>query len=139
MRHLPPHAGSICFRLRKFNGSVFAWFDTADRKPPCRLLVVSEEGWARTSTSFYRIRSHPQETGENAFDLNHLSFLHDFEEVRQAGKSELDGPQFRTKFRFEGQYNIPIMRNLRFDLTAAVDIWGLGFPLVETVAPSLGV
>ena len=31
------------------------------------------------------------------------------------------------------------MRNLRFELAAAVDIWGLGFLFVETVAPQLGV
>ena len=67
------------FPVEEVNGFVSAWFDTADRKKPFRLLVVSEEGWTHTSTHVYRIRSHPQESTENTIDLNHLSFLHDFE------------------------------------------------------------
>ncbi len=51
----------------------------------------------------------------------------------------MDGPHFRTKFRFEGTYNIPILKNVRFELVATVDIWGLGFLLVETLDPTLGV
>ena len=109
----------------------------ASRAGPCRWQ--DEEKWTRTATHRYRIRSHPQETTENTIDLNHLRFLHDFEAVRQVGRSEIHGPHFKTRFRFEGTYNIPILRNVRFELTATVSIWGLGFLFVETVAPTLGV
>ena len=98
---------------------------------------MDEAGWTPTSTHLYRIRSHPQETTENTIDLNHLRFLN--EKVGQVGKSELVGPHFRTGFRFEGTYNVPILRKLRFELAATVDIWGLGFLFVDTLAPTLGV
>ena len=100
---------------------------------------MDEVGWTPTSTHLYRIRSHPQETTENTIDLNHLRVLHDFEAVRQVGKSEIHGPHFKTRFRFEGTYNIPVLRDVRFELAATVDIWGLGFLFVDTLAPTLGV
>lgn len=113
--------------------------DQTTREPRWRLPAVSEAGWTPTTTQRYRIRSHPLATTENTIDLDHLRFLHHFEAVRQVGESELDGPNFNTRFRFEGSYDIPLLRHLRFALSAAVSLWGLGFLFVETVAPSLAV
>ena len=127
------------FPVAEVNGFVFAWFDKENREPRWTLPVANEDGWTRTDIHRYRIRSHPQETTENTIDLNHLRFLHDFEAVRQVGKSEIHGPRFKTRFRFDGTYNIPILRKVRFELIASVSIWGLGFLFVETVAPTLGV
>ena len=134
-----PACRLTAFPVAEVNGFVFAWFDKANREPRWTLPVANEEKWTRTATHRYRIRSHPQETTENTIDLNHLRFLHDFEAVRQVGSSELHGPHFKTGFRFEGTYNIPILRSVRFELIATVSIWGLGFLFVETVAPTLGV
>ena len=127
------------YPVAEVNGFVFAWFDQTTREPRWRLPVVSEAGWTPTTTQRYRIRSHPQATTENTIDLDHLRFLHHFEAVRQVGESELDGPNFNTRFRFEGSYDIPLLRHLRFALSAAVSLCGLGFLFVETVAPSLAV
>ena len=59
--------------------------------------------------------------------------------MRQVGKSERNGPHFRTRFSFEGTYNIPILQNVRFELAAVVDTWGMGFLFVDTQAPTLGM
>ena len=63
---------------------------------------------------------------ENVIDLDHLSFLHGFDGVGHSGHVEVDGPCFKTDFRFNGNYNYPILRRQRVELSAVVQIWGWG-------------
>ena len=85
------------------------------------------------------IRHHdPQETSENVIDLSQLSFLHGFDGVGHSGHVEVDGPCFKTDFRVNGNYGYPILRRHRVELSAVVQIWGLGFLFVETRSHALG-
>lgn len=134
-------------RLRTFpthevNGFIFAYFDEAAHEPgwepDWRVPSIDEAGWTRTLTHLYTVRTHPQETSENVIDLSHLSHVHDFDGVGHSGKVEVDGPRFATDFSFEGDYKFPFLRRRRTELSAIVEIWGLGFLFVETVSKALG-
>ena len=122
----------------ELNGFVFAYFDEPGREPDWHLPAMEEAGWSRTLTHVYTLKTHPQETSENAIDLSHLTFLHGFDGVGHSGKVEIDGPRFKTDFRFDGTYRFPLLRGIANELSAVVEIWGLGFLLVETVSKSLG-
>ena len=127
------------FPAKEINGFVFVYFDETGREPDWRLPAVDETGWTKTLTHIYSLKTHPQETTENVIDLNHLSVLHGFDEVGHSGNVEVDGPCFKTDFRFDGTYNFPFLRGLRTELSALVEIWGLGFLFVETVSKALGI
>lgn len=120
------------------NGFVFAYHDEAGCEPHWWLPAVDESGWTKTLTHVYSLKTHPQETSENVIDLSHLSVLHGFDEVAHSGNVEIDGPCFKTDFRFDGSYHFPLLRGLRTELSAVVEIWGLGFLFVETVSKALG-
>ena len=126
------------FPTEEINGFVFAYFDESGRAPDWRLPSIDETGWTRTLTHVYSLKTHPQETSENVIDLSHLSVLHGFDEVGHSGKAEIDGPCFKTDFRFDGNYNFPFLWGMRTELSALVEIWGLGFLFVETVSKALG-
>lgn len=64
--------------------------------------------------------------------------MHGFDGVGHSGHVEVDGPCFKTDFRFNGNYNYPILRRYRIELSAVVQIWGLGFLFVETRSGALG-
>ncbi len=139
----PFAAPSPACRLRVFpaeeiNRFVFAYFDESGHEPDWRLPGMPEAGWTRTLTHLYSLKTHPQETSENVIDLSHLTFLHGFDGVGHSGRSEIDGPCFKTDFRFDGGYHFPLLRGFRTELSAIVQIWGLGFLFVETVSQSLG-
>ena len=126
------------FPAEEINGFVFGYFDERAREPEWRLPRMEEEGWTKTLTHVYSLRTHPQETSENVIDLSHLSFLHGFDAVGHSGKVEVDGPCFKTDFRFDGSYNYPLLKRVSNELEAEVQIWGLGFLFVDTVSKSLG-
>ena len=127
------------FPTEEINGFVFAYFDETGRTPDWRLPSIDETGWTRTLTHVYSLKTHPQETTENVIDLNHLSVLHDFDNVGHSGKVEIEVPCFKTDFRFDGTYNYPLLRGVSCELSALVEIWGLGFLFVDTVSKSLGI
>ena len=107
------------------------YYDETGDAPDWRLRLATgeEEGWTRTLTHRYAVKTYPQETSENVIDLSHLSFLHGFDGfdgVGHSGHVEVDGPCFKTDFRFNGNYNYPILRRQRVELSAVVQIWGWG-------------
>ena len=116
----------------------YGYYDEAGAAPDWRLPSMEEEGWTRTLTRRYAVKTHPQETSENVIDLSHLAFLHGFDGVGHSGHVEVDGPCFKADFRFNGNYNYPILRRHRVELSAVVQIWGLGFLFVETRSHALG-
>ena len=120
------------------NGFVFAYYDERGREPDWRLPAMEEEGWTKTLTHVYSVKTHPQETSENVIDLSHLTFLHGFDGVGHSGAVDIDGPRFKTDFRFDGSYNYPLLRRVQTELSAQVQIWGLGFLFVETTSLALG-
>ena len=122
----------------ELNGFVFAYYDERGAAPDWRLPSMPEEGWTNTLTHVYSVKTHPQETSENVIDLGHLTFLHGFDGVGHSGTVDIDGPCFKTDFRFDGSYNYPLLRRVRTELSAEVQIWGLGFLFVETTSESLG-
>ena len=123
------------FPVEEVNGFVFGYYDETGNAPDWRLPGMEEDGWTRTLTHRYAVKTHPKETSENVIDLSHLSFLHGFDGVGHSGHVEVDGPCFKTDFRFNGNYNYPILRRYRVELSAVVQIWGLGFWRQEITLP----
>ena len=126
------------FPVEEINGFVFVYYDELEREPHWWLPKIDETGWTRTRTHVYSLRTHPQETSENVIDLSHLSVLHGFNAVGHTGNVEIAGPCFKTDFRFDGSYHFPLLRGVKTELSAVVEIWGLGFLFVETVSKALG-
>ncbi len=125
------------YPAEEINDFVFAYCDGTGREPDWHPPTRDEEGWTKTLTHVYSLKTHPQETSENVIDLSHLSFLHGFEGVSHSGRVEINGPCFKTDFRIDGSCHFPLLRTLRTELEAEVQTWGLGLLFVETVSRAL--
>lgn len=90
---LPKKATLSTWRLVEQNGSVFAWY-AADTRGPSAVKRETDsdepwfalpdfeefrsEAWMRPLCLQYRIRVHPQDIMENAFDFGHFTSVHTF-------------------------------------------------------------
>ena len=126
------------FPVHEVNGFVFAYYHELGHEPDWELPEIDETGGTKTLTHVYHLKSHPQETTENVIDLSHLAFLHGFKSVRHKGETIIEGARLKTDFRFDGAYHFPLLRPIHVELTANVEIWGLGYLYVDSISESMG-
>ena len=136
----PPTGCSLgVFPVQEANGFIFAYWDNAGRAPHWRPPEVAEDGWTGLKWKRFSVVGHPQDIAENAVDVNHLGCVHGWEQGRQTAKPEIDGPHFRSGFRFTVRSNLPGLRHLRNDSSLTVHIWGLGYLRVDARAHATGM
>ncbi|RIL05730.1 MAG: hypothetical protein DCC71_09255 [Proteobacteria bacterium] len=84
------------------NGSVLVYWDPLGRAPTWRippLAACTSPDWRRTADRAWRLRSHPQEIGENVVDTAHILVLHGAPRLPVLDRAEADGPFFRVESR----------------------------------------
>lgn len=82
------------------NGSLLAFWDARGRAPRWRVPAFapcSSPEWTRVAERSWRIRSHPQEIGENIVDTAHILVLHGADRMPELARAEGDGPFFRVE------------------------------------------
>ena len=138
----PPRSARLgVLETREIAGLVFAWYGVGGREPQWRLPQESpnQDGWSRPLIRTTRFRGHPQETTENALDLAHLSYVHGFASVRQAGSVSIEGPVLRTAFDFTQRVTYAGIPAGVFDVSAQVTVVGLGYSFVEVYERTIGM
>jgi nitrite reductase/ring-hydroxylating ferredoxin subunit len=93
-----PDARVRSYPVLERNGCVLAWFHACGEEPGWEVPEYREGGdaeWTPWTTTFYDVRTHVQDMGENILDLPHFSNVHD-----------MDAPESR---RFEARFEGPRM------------------------------
>ncbi len=139
--HPPPNAA----RLRQWvvqerNGYLLAWFDKAGRAPTFEIPEI-EAGptWSPPRTELRTIRSHPQETTENSVDVGHFAAVHKYTGFETTAEMTSNGAYLTASYAMLRDAGFAGRAGARVQVEYDVHVYGLGWSLVESRVPSLGI
>ena len=138
----PPRTAKLrVYETHEEAGLILAWWGIGGREPQWRLpeTHLDQTGWSGLNVWKATFPGHPQETTENSVDLAHLRYVHGYDNVERVGKLEVDGPHMKSCFNFRTVRKIGGVGRLTLDLTAATDVWGLGYSFVQTREHTIGM
>lgn len=136
----PPRGGLPTRTVVEAWGAVLTWFDAAGRPPLFDLPVRDDAGWTSMRLhTFPELRAHPQETSENGVDIGHFSRVHRYLDVVQLADAVVDGPLMRVNYGFRRRLVPRLDASPAFQVEFTASLHGLGFSLVETRVPGLGM
>lgn len=95
-------------------------------------LDMSE--WRPWRHDVLRIRTHPQETTENSVDLGHFAAVHLYKDVEIVREVAVEGPHLSISYQFQ-RLTPFTLRESHMRTVIEVDVWGLGYSLVEVTIP----
>lgn len=125
------------------NGFVFAYHDKNRSKnlgnPTWTIPELPAAGFGDLSTSSLRIRSHPQEMGENTVDLTHFGAVHGFHDVRVVEPLRWSGPNLTCAYHMRVANALLQACGLALRVEFRLSKWGLGYSLAEIEWPQLGM
>ena len=138
----PPKSAQLrVFETREVLGMVFGWWGIDGRPPQWRLPADPPIGsdWSALEFRTVRFPGHPQDIAENSVDLAHLRYVHGYDNVKQVGKTSVDGALLETCFDFRRTRSIAGIVKVVFDVAAVTRIFGLGYSYVEVRERSIGM
>jgi len=121
------------------NGLLLGWWHPDGAAPHFEIPAHDMDGWSPLRTVAWRLRSHPQETNENAVDIGHFAAVHGYTDVAVTAGFAPDGPTFSASYamtRATRVAGVPIGDiRTHFDATA----FGLGYGFVTARVEAFGV
>ena len=134
----PPSACLGRHPLRERNGLLLAWWHPHGLAPSWEVPTHDQAGWTPLQTISWRLRSHPQETNENAVDLGHLSAVHGYEDLVETLPFTPDGPWLTIGYEMRRPTRLAGLSMGRMHTRFRIQLYGLGYAHVEADAPDLG-
>jgi len=135
----PPAAHLRTWTVREINGLILVWWDPAGRPPDFAIPALDVEDWTTPRVHRWRLRSHPQETTENAVDVGHFPGVHGYHDLRVLRPLTTDGAHMNVHYGVTRSGAI-LGRPWR---TVAIDfdihVHGLGYSQVNAAIPELGL
>ena len=136
---LPTRAELSTWLVCEQDGLVLCWWD-ADAKPPeWSVPPLDGAGWQGLRVNRYRVASHPQETTENSIDYGHFTSVHNFPAAEMTRPVETDGPHLMSGYAITATLGAIGLNRVGVRAEFAVDVWGLGYSLVNLRVPALGL
>jgi phenylpropionate dioxygenase-like ring-hydroxylating dioxygenase large terminal subunit len=138
--HAPPKRACLdTWPLVERNGLLIAWWHPHGRAPHFEIPAHDMEGWTPLRTRAWPLRSHPQETNENAVDMGHFAKVHKYRDVEVRQPFTPDGPTFSSAYamtRASELAGIPV-GDVRAEFHARA--FGLGYGFVVARVPAHNV
>jgi len=131
-----PKARLGTHRVREQSGLLLVFHDAEGRAPEWEVPPLDMSGWTPLSRRTTTLRGHPQETTENSVDVGHLAVVHGYRGVTEVTPLEMRGAHLTVRYAFDRRTLGPLPR-MRIEFT--IHAHGLGYSLVETDVPELGV
>ena len=138
-RGLPPRAQLRPWLVREQNGLVLVWFDAHDKPPEWSVPELDPEGFSSLIHRQYEIESHPQETTENSIDFGHFTSVHNFPRAEMTREVTTDGPRLRSGYAIDATLGVIGLPNRSVHVQFDVEVWGLGYSLVNLTLEAFGV
>ena len=129
----PKAARLKVYETKEILGMVFAWWG-ADGRPPQWDLPdepTTAGEWTELQFTILRFRGHPQETTENSVDLEHLGYMHGYNDVVPPATLSVDGSYLRSSFDFWTARKIMGLFKIVSEVSTVVHVHGLGYSYVE--------
>ncbi len=136
---LPRRAQLRTHLLREQSGLVLCWFDSEDKPPSWQVPELELEGWTTLRWRRYDVASHPQETTENSIDFGHFTSVHNFQSADMTREVTTEGPLLRSGYAITATLGAIGLRNTGLQVEFDVEVWGLGYSLVNLEVPAFGL
>lgn len=137
----PKAARLKLYETKEILGMVFGWWGANGRPPqwdlPDEPPTAGE--WTGLRFTTLRFRGHPQETTENSVDLEHLGYMHGYNDVVPPAKLSVDGSYLRSSFDFWAVRKIAGMFKVKSEVSTVVHVHGLGYSFVEIHEKEIGL
>lgn len=129
------------FETREISGMLFAWWGIEGRRSQWQLPDVPPDDaeWSDIEVRTLRFPGHPQETSENSVDIAHLSYIHGYGNVTNETPVTIDGPHLESRFGFSTTRRIAKIVRMHLDVSAVVNVSGLGYSYVEFQELTIGM
>lgn len=136
----PPRRACLkTFPLVERNGLLIGWWHPHGEPPGFEIPAHDMQGWTPLRTTAWRLRSHPQETNENAVDMGHLGVVHRYRDLEMLQGFTPSGPTFEAAYamtRRSAFAGIPVGDvQARFHARA----FGLGYGFVVARVEAYGI
>ena len=133
---LPPKAKAETISSRDRNGLLLVYHSRGGAPPGWEVPTLDWENWSPLLLKRWRLRGHPQETTENSVDVGHFTELHGYTSVETLRDVQLDGPHLSAKYAMSRPAGF-LGRVVRTEFD--VQVYGLGYSLVEVEVPQYGL
>lgn len=135
----PPTARARVWPLREVNGIVFVYYDSRNLPPPWEPPALDCANWTAPIFKVFDIHDHPQETVENGVDIGHFAVVHGYSAVNLRRDLRIDGSTFHVSYA--ARRPMPYLGALgaKVDFAFDLNIYGLGFSLVNVAVPTFGI
>jgi nitrite reductase/ring-hydroxylating ferredoxin subunit len=135
----PPKARLRMWTVREVNGVILVWHGEGEPTWEVPPLVV--DGWTPLIHHTARLNEHAQETVENSVDLGHFAIVHGYHGVRITREIDTDGAHL--SIAYAANRPLPhlsrVLPRLAFDFQYDLDVYGLGYSLVNVTVPRFGL
>ena len=144
----PPKARARVWPLLERHGMIFVYHameaeaagsvDGASLPPAWEIPDIETDGWTQPRMRSLRFRSHVQEIAENSVDIGHLTWIHEYEDVRQLSPLHTEGPHLNARY---GMTRPRKTFGKKSGIRTEFEIfqYGLGYARVEVDVVSLGL
>lgn len=135
----PPKARLQMYKLREKNGMILLWYHAQHQKPDWEIPDVSFDGWTKTLTTDWKLRSHPQETTENSVDIGHFASVHGYKQVEIIKDAVIDGAYLNATYAMHRKAGFLGKKNELIRIEFEAHAHGLGYSFVEAYIPKYGI
>ncbi|MCA9743779.1 Rieske 2Fe-2S domain-containing protein [candidate division KSB1 bacterium] len=131
----PPKAKLRTWHLREQNGFLLIYHHVNGEAPDWQVPSVDEQDWTPLIYKSFVLNDHPQETTENSVDVGHFSYVHNYQRPRETRAFEAKGHALSTGYAVLRSLNFLGFSLRRYDLFFDIQIFGLGYSIVNIRLP----
>ena len=127
-----PRVGVPKYPIKEMHGIIMAYYHPESKQPEWNIPDIETEGWSELKHITWRLRSHPQETAENAVDIGHFSEVHGYTKIKEIEPFNYDGPFVKARYSAVRPAGIikGLSNNIGFEFE--INKYGFGYSRVES-------
>jgi phenylpropionate dioxygenase-like ring-hydroxylating dioxygenase large terminal subunit len=135
-----PRVHTTNYHYKEIHDVIMAYFHPQSITPSWYIPDLDMHDWTPLIFKEWQLKSHPQETAENAVDVGHFAEVHSYESVETTEAMKIEGPVLTASYkavRPAGLGKKPGGKPVHVEFKIAK--YGFGYSVVEAYVENLGI